>query len=61
MKKNYKVVARYFDGRKAGSHQDSRLAICLYWAKERSLAIGDDLGFQFYRDNQLIIYPIKVR
>ena len=52
--KRYEVVATFFDGRMAGHCEDTRLAICLYWAKEQRLAVGADIRFQFYQDNALI-------
>ena len=59
--KDYEVVATAFDGRRAGSCRNTRLAICLYWAKEQKMAVGDSLRFEFYHDSQLITQPINVR
>lgn len=44
----YEVVATTFGGRQT-SCQNSRLAICLYWAKEKRMVTGDEIRFKFYQ------------
>lgn len=60
-KARYEVVATFFDGRRAGHCEDTRLAICLYWAKEQRMAAGAGaFSFKFFCDSKPIAVKVGI-